>query len=94
MYEDLTYDELRNRANPKVPQSVIALVKTTGECKRVEPGEKFYSADDREYPFMYVLAGQVEARAPDMDVLAHLEAGNLSGELGLLLGPGELSSHD
>ena len=86
MYEDLSYEELRNRANPKVPPSVIALLETRGERRQIEAGESLFSAGDREYPFVYVFAGQVEVRTTDMDVLGRLDAGNFSGELGLLLG--------
>ena len=86
MYEDLNFEELRSRGNPKVPHSVIVRLEERGEQRRVASGENLFRADDPQYPLVYVLSGHVEVRAPDGDVLAQLEPGNFSGELGMLLG--------
>ena len=86
MYEDLNREELRIRANPEVPPSVIARLEERGEQRRVGPGDKLFRVDDPEYPLVHVLSGRVDVRAPDGDVLARLEDGDFSGELGMLLG--------
>ena len=49
-------------------------------------GEMLYRVDDRQYPFVYAVSATLEVRDPDGMVLAVLEPGQFTGEMGLLLG--------
>ena len=86
IFEDLSYDELRRRANARLPERLVAELEARGERRRVDVGEAIYRTDDRHYPFVYVVSATLQLRDPDGLVLGLMEPGQFSGELGLLLG--------
>ena len=86
MYEDLNYEELKRRANSRLPDRVVAALEARGERKSVGVGEMLYRVDDRRYPFVYAVSATLQVRDPDGMVLGALEPGQFTGELGLLLG--------
>jgi thioredoxin reductase (NADPH) len=86
VFEDLNYDELKRRANSRLPDRVVAALEARGERRSVAVGEMLYRADDRQYPFVYAVSATLEVRDPDAMVLAVLEPGQFTGEMGLLLG--------
>ncbi len=86
MFEDLNYEELRRRANGRLSERVVATLEARGERRSVAPGEPVYSVEDRHYPFVYAVTATLELRDPDGMVLGVLDAGQFSGELGLLFG--------
>ena len=86
MFEDLNYEELKRRANSRLPDRVVAALEARGERRSVAVGEMLYRVDDRQYPFVYAFSATREVRDPDAMVLAVLEPGQFTGEMGLLLG--------
>lgn len=86
MFEDLNYEELRRRANARLPDQVVATLEAHGARRSVAPGEPLYSVEDRQYPFVYAITCRLELRDPDGMVLGVLDPGQFSGELGLLFG--------
>src|SRR5579863_4004791 len=53
VFEDLNYEELKRRANARLPDRVVATLEARGERRSVAAGETIYSVDDRQYPFAY-----------------------------------------
>ena len=86
MFEDLNYEELKRRANSRLPQRVVAALEPRGERRSVAVGEKLYRVDDRQYPFVYAVSATLEVRDPDEMVLGVFEPGQFTGDMGLLLG--------
>lgn len=86
MFEDLDYEELKRRANSRLPDRVVAALEARGERRSVAIGEMLYRVDDRQYPFVYAGSATLEVRDPDGIMLAVLEPGQFTGEMGLLLG--------
>jgi hypothetical protein len=52
VFEDLNYEELRRRANARLPNRVAARLEARGERRSVSAGETLYQVDDRHYPFI------------------------------------------
>jgi len=50
MFEDLNYEELKRRANARLPERVVATLEAHGERRSVAEGELLYGVDDRQYP--------------------------------------------
>jgi thioredoxin reductase (NADPH) len=86
VFEDFNYEELKRRANARLPDRVVAALEARGERRSVAVGEMLYRADDRQYPFVYAVSATLEVRDPDRMVLGVLEPGQFAGEMGLLLG--------
>lgn len=86
MFEDLNYEELRRRANARLPDRVVAILEARGERRSVSAGETLYRVDDRQYPFVYSISASVQIQDPDKLVLGVMEPGQFTGEFGLLLG--------
>lgn len=86
MFEDLNYEELKRRANERLPNRVVAALEARGERRSVVAGETLYSVDDRQYPFAYAISATLQIRDPDGLVLGVMEPGQFTGEFGLLLG--------
>jgi thioredoxin reductase (NADPH) len=86
VFEDLNYEELKRRANARLPERVVAALEARGERRSVAVGETLYGVDDRQYPFVYAVSATVQLRDPDGMVLGVMEPGQFTGELGLLLG--------
>lgn len=86
MFEDLTYEELRRRANQPLPERVVAALEANGKRRPVAAGETIFRADDRDYPFVYAVSASLEIRDPLGLVLGSMELGQYTGEFGLLLG--------
>jgi CRP-like cAMP-binding protein len=86
VFEDLNYEELKRRANSRLPDRVVAALEARGERRLVALGEMLYRVDDRQYPFVYAVSASLKVRDPDGMVLAILEPGQFIGEMGLLLG--------
>jgi len=86
VFEDLNYEELRRRANPPLPDRVLATLESRGERRSVPAGETLFRTDDRQYPFVYSISTVLQIRDPDGLVLKTMEPGQHSGEFGLLLG--------
>jgi len=86
VFEDLNYEELKRRANSRLPQRVVAALEPRGERRSVAVGEKLYRVDDRQYPFVYAVSATLEVRDPDEMVLGVFEPGQFTGDMGLLLG--------
>jgi thioredoxin reductase (NADPH) len=85
MYEDLSYDELKRRANLPLPERVVSLLEKVGERRTVAAGDKLYQADG-PMRFVYTVSAKLEVRDFESVLLGDLEPGQFSGELGLLLG--------
>lgn len=86
MFEDLSYEELRRRANADLPDRVIARLTAAGERRTVGAGEVIYRTDDQQYPFVYVISATIELADPGGMTLGIMTPGQFSGELALLLG--------
>jgi thioredoxin reductase (NADPH) len=86
VFEDLNYEELKRRANSRLPDRVVAALEARGKRRSVAVGEMLYGVDDRQYPFVYVVSATLKVRDPDGMVLGVLEPGQFTGEVGLLLG--------
>jgi thioredoxin reductase (NADPH) len=86
VFEDLTYEELRRRANARLPLRVVAALEARGERRAVAIGETLYRVDDRQYPFVYAVSATLQVRDPDGLVLGTMEPGQFTGELSLLFG--------
>jgi len=86
VFEDLSYEELKRRANAPLSGRVVAMLKARGERRSVAAGEKLFRVDDRPYPFVYAVSATVQVRDLDGLVLGTFEPGQFTGELGLLLG--------
>ncbi len=86
MFEDLTYDELKRRANEPLPDRVVARLEAHGMRRAVSAGEMLYRVDDRQYPFVYAISATLELRDPDEMVLGVMDPGQYTGELALLFG--------
>jgi thioredoxin reductase (NADPH) len=85
VFEDLSYEELRRRANAPLSERVVATLEARGERRTVSVGEVLYRVDDSGYAFVYVLSGSLEVRDPDGMVLGTMDPGQFTGELGMLL---------
>ena len=86
MFEDLSYDELKRRANSSLPDAVVATLLARGERRSVALDETLYRVDDRQYPFVYAVSATLQVRDPDGLVLGLMEPGQFTGEVGLLFG--------
>ena len=86
VFEDLNYEELRRRANARLPDRLVATLEARGQRRSVAVGELLYGVDDRQYPFVYAVSASLEVRDPDGLVVGVLEPGQFTGELGLLFG--------
>jgi thioredoxin reductase (NADPH) len=86
VFEDLNYEELKRRANERLPDRVVATLKARGERRSVAAGETLYRVDDRRYPFVYAISATLQIRDPDGLVLGVMDPGQFTGELALLFG--------
>jgi thioredoxin reductase (NADPH) len=86
VFEDLSYDELKRRANSQLSDRVVATLKAHGERRSVAGGETLYRVEDRQYPLVYAISATLQIRDPDGMVLGVMEPGQFTGELALLLG--------
>jgi len=86
MFEDLNYEELKRRANARLPERVVATLEARGQRRSVAQGELLYGVDDRQYPFVYAISATLQIRDPDGLVLGVMEPGQFTGELSLLFG--------
>ena len=86
MFEELNYEELKRRANARLPDRVVATLEARGERRSVAEGELLYGVDDHQYPFVYVISATLQIRDPDGLVLGVIEPGQFTGELSLLFG--------
>ena len=86
MFEDLNYEELKRRANSRLPDRVIATLEAHGERRSVAGGEILYRVEDRQYPLVYAISATLQIRDPDGMVLGVMEPGQFTGELALLFG--------
>jgi len=84
--DDLSYDELRRRANAPLPERLVARLEAHGERRFVEAGEALYRTDDRRYPFVYALSATLRICDPTGMVLGVMAPGQFTGDLALLLG--------
>jgi len=86
VFEDLNYEELKRRANSRLPDRVIATLEAHGERRSVAGGEILYRVEDRQYPLVYAISATLQIRDPDGMVLGVMEPGQFTGELALLFG--------
>src|SRR5262245_41480860 len=86
VFEDLNYEELKRRANERLPDRLVARLEAYGERRSVAAGETLYRVDDRQYPFVYAISTTLEIRDPDGLVLGVMDPGQFTGELALLFG--------
>ena len=86
MFEDLNYEELKRRANSRLPDRVVATLEAHGERRSVAAGETLYRVEDRQYPLVYAISATLQIRDPDGMVLGVMEPGQFTGELALLFG--------
>jgi thioredoxin reductase (NADPH) len=86
VFDDLNYEEMRRRANARLPERVVAKLEARGERRSVAVGETLYRVDDRQYPFIYAISATLQVRDFGGMVLGVFEPGQFSGDLGLLLG--------
>ncbi len=86
MFEDLNYEELKRRANSRLPDRVLATLKAHGERRSVAGGETLYRVEDRQYPLVYAISATLQIRDPDGLVLGVMEPGQFTGELALFFG--------
>ena len=86
VFEDLTYEELRRRANSPLPERVIATFAARGTRRTVSSGEALVRVDDRQYPLVYTISATLKLCDPDGMVLGVMDPGQFTGELGLLFG--------
>ena len=86
MFEDLNYQELKRRANERLPDRVLAALEATGERRSVAAGDFLYRVEDRGFPFVYAISATLEVRDPDGLVLGVIDPGQFAGELALLFG--------
>jgi len=86
VFEDLNYEELKRRANSRLPDRVVATLEAHGERRSVADGETLYRVEDRKYPLVYAISATLQIRDPDGMVLGVMEPGQFTGELALLFG--------
>ena len=86
MFEDLNYEELRRRANSRLPDRVVTTLEARGERRSVASGETLYRVEDRQYPLVYAISATLQIRDPDGLVLGVMEPGQFTGELALFFG--------
>jgi len=86
VFDDLNYEELKRRANSRLPDRVIATLHAHGERRSVAAGEALYRVEDRQYPLVYAISATLQIRDPDGLVLGVMEPGQFTGELALLFG--------
>ncbi len=86
MFEDLNYEELKRRANSRLPDRVVATLEAHGERRSVAAGEALYRVEDRQYPLVYAISATLQLRDPDGMVLGVMDPGQFTGELALLFG--------
>src|SRR6202043_2928957 len=86
MFEDLSYEELKRRANSRLPDRVVATLEACGTRRSVSVGETLYRVDDRQYPLVYAISATLQLRDPDGMVLGVMDPGQFTGELALLFG--------
>jgi hypothetical protein len=58
VFEDLNYEELKRRANSRLPDRVVATLEAHGERRSVAAGEALYRVEDRQYPLVYAISAQ------------------------------------
>ena len=86
MFEDLNYEELKRRANSRLPDRVLATLEAHGVRRSVAGGETLYRVEDRQYPLVYAISATLQIRDPDGLVLGVMEPGQFTGELALFFG--------
>jgi thioredoxin reductase (NADPH) len=86
VFEDLNYEELKRRANSRLPDRVVATLEAHGERRSVAGGETLYRVEDRQYPLVYAISATLQIRDPDGLVLGVMEPGQFTGELALFFG--------
>jgi len=86
VFEDLNYEELKRRANVRLPDRVVATLESRGKRRSVSAGEILYRVDDRQYSFVHAISATLQVRDPDGLVLGVMEPGQFTGEFGMLLG--------
>jgi thioredoxin reductase (NADPH) len=86
VFEDLNYEELKRRANSRLPDRVLATLEAHGERRSVAGGETLYRVEDRQYPLVYAISATLQIRDPDGLVLGVMEPGQFTGELALFFG--------
>jgi thioredoxin reductase (NADPH) len=86
VFEDLNYEELKRRANSRLPDRVVATLDAHGERRSVAAGEALYRVEDRQYPLVYAISATLQLRDPDGMVLGVMDPGQFTGELALLFG--------
>jgi alkyl hydroperoxide reductase subunit AhpF len=59
VFEDLTYEELKRRANAQLPDKLVAVLEACGERRIVAVRETLYRVDDRQYPFVYLVSASM-----------------------------------
>jgi len=64
VFEDLSYDELKRRANSSLRDAVVATLRARGEHRSVALDETLYQVDDRQYPFVYAVSATLQVRDP------------------------------
>jgi thioredoxin reductase (NADPH) len=86
VFEDLNYEELKRRANSRLPDRVLATLEAHGVRRSVAGGETLYRVEDRQYPLVYAISATLQIRDPDGLVLGVMEPGQFTGELALFFG--------
>ena len=86
MFDDLTFEELRRRANTPLPEPLATRLRALGERRTVAVDDALYRSDDRNYPFVYALSATVRVCDPTGMVLGEMGPGQFTGDLALLLG--------
>jgi hypothetical protein len=81
VFEDLNYEELKRRANSRLPDRVVATLKAHGEQRSVAGGKTPYRVEDRQYPLVYAISATLQIRDPDGMVLGVMEPRQFTGEL-------------
>src|SRR4029077_3972354 len=65
VFEDLNYEELKRRANARLPDRGVPTLEARGKRRSVAEGERLYGVDDHRYPFVYVISATLQVRDPD-----------------------------
>ena len=86
VFDQLNYEELKRRANERLPDRVAATLEACGKRRSVAEGQALYRVDDRQYPFVLSISATLQIRDPDGLVLGTMDPGQFTGELALLFG--------
>ena len=87
MFEDLNYEELKRRANSRLPERVLAALEARGTRRSVAVGEMLYRVDDRQYPFVYAVSATLASAGSRRNGVGRPRARPSSpANVGLLLG--------